>query len=98
MSANERQSRPPSSGQEAVWEGKEWPQCGYFEEDCPAHVSAEKLSLPLYGALMRFLNEAEPGARLTLERAGGEFSLQITEPVRRSDGGPRSSGGGGRER
>ncbi len=73
---------PGSKGAEAeAKSGKDWPYCEFLDAQCLAHSLAQQLGTQPFTRLLNFVSMAEPGARLTLQRNHGGFTVQVTNAV-----------------
>ncbi len=65
---------------------KEWPYCEFLDAQCLAHSLAQRLGTQPLTRLLTFSVGAEPGARLTLQRNQGGFTVQVTDAVESAQG------------
>ena len=59
-----------------------WPSCAYIGGlECVAHAFGRHLGPDISARVAEFVGNAEPGARLTLQKNKDGFTLQITSEV-----------------
>lgn len=74
----------PTDDYESQGSETTWPVCPYTEQDCIFCNMAQLLGGNILDSLLRFILTADKGARLTLQRNGDGFTLQVTGPVQRT--------------
>ncbi|NQW16443.1 MAG: hypothetical protein HQ478_03050 [Chloroflexi bacterium] len=64
-----------------------WPNCAYIGGlECVSHAFSRHLGQDISAKISEFAGNAEPGARLTLQKGKDGFTLQVTSEVIRDGG------------
>ena len=75
-------SETPNNSTREEWQNVLWPACAYIGGlECVAHAFGRHLGPDISAKVAEFVGNAEPGARLTLQKSKDGFTLQITSEV-----------------
>ena len=69
---------------ELLASSESWPRCSLLDDTCLVFDIGNSLGNNLHETLLRFIVNAEPGSRLTLQRERSGFSAQWTGAVDRT--------------
>ena len=61
-----------------------WPHCPHLNDICFLYDMSNSLGTNILDTLLRFIDDAEEGSRLTLQRNRDGFTAQVTGPVQRT--------------
>ncbi len=75
-------NREGLAGPEATTRGA-WPYCAAIEGTCLAFETGQSLGASVLSTLLTFILAANEGGRLTLQKAGEGFTVQVTGAVYR---------------
>ena len=75
-------SKAPNNSTREEWQNVQWPACAYIGGlECVTHAFCRHLGPDISARVAEFVGNAEPGARLTLQKNKDGFTLQITSEV-----------------